>query len=47
MGIPGAVSTRTAASVERFFTNQWRLWPGQISWAMRALPLATSSCDST
>ena len=40
IGMPGAVNTSAAPSVERFCATQLSAWPGQISSGTRALPLA-------
>ena len=48
MGIPGAVSTTAAPSVERFCAKKLSALPGPMSSGTRAFPAlsATSSCDS-
>ncbi len=46
MGMPGAVKTIAAASVERFCAYQPLGSFGLISCGTCALPFATSSCDS-
>jgi hypothetical protein len=46
MGIPGAVKTMAAASVDRFRAYQPLGSFGLASYGTSALPFATSSCDS-
>ena len=46
MGMPGAVNTMAAAKVERFWEYQPLASLGFTSCGTRALPFATSSCDS-
>ena len=48
IGMPGAVNTRAAPRVERFWESKLSARPGQISSGTRAWCAlsATSSCDS-
>jgi hypothetical protein len=43
IGMPDAVNTSTAPSVERFRENQLPALPGQMAAGSLALPVATSS----
>ena len=43
IGMPDAVNTSTAPSVERFQENQLPALPGQMAAGSLALPVATSS----